>query len=200
MNRKLADYRSKRNLEKSGEPRGGSSGRKPAFVIQKHDASNLHYDFRLELGGVLKSWAVPKGLSTAAGEKRLAVRTEDHPLDYQNFEGRIPEGQYGGGTVMIWDCGTFSPLDKGCDSEKDLLERLEDGSFKIWLRGEKLQGGYAMARMENADSEAQWLIFKLDDRAADGRRNPVSSEPDSVRSGRSLGEIAEDESAGESRG
>ncbi|MFO7528923.1 MAG: DNA polymerase ligase N-terminal domain-containing protein [Marinobacter sp.] len=195
MSEKLASYKRKRDFRKTGEPsgNGGLAGSRPIFVIQKHDASNLHYDFRLNIGGVLKSWAVPKGLSTAAGEKRLAIRTEDHPLEYVDFEGIIPEGQYGAGTVMVWDTGAFSSLEEDGADPGTLEKHLEAGKLKIELAGEKLQGGYSLVRMETGESGEQWLIIKMDDSQADARRNPVSTEPDSVISGRSLKEIARDE-------
>src|SRR3989441_13028090 len=119
----LREYSRKRNFEKTSEPRGNgaSGGTKHRFVIQKHAASRLHYDFRLEVGGTLKSWAVPKGVPFAKGEKHLAVQVEDHPLEYGGFEGIIPKGQYGGGTVMLWDTGTFEDLGSG-DAAKDLAE------------------------------------------------------------------------------
>ena len=193
MSKKLSDYTKKRNFRKTGEPSGKAAGdqSRPLFVIQKHDASTLHYDFRLNIGGVLKSWAVPKGLSTAAGEKRLAIRTEDHPLDYADFEGVIPEDQYGGGVVMVWDRGTFSPLED--DGNKDAMARqLKDGKLTFYLKGEKLQGGYSLVRMNTEDDNENWLIIKMDDDKADARRNPVSTEPDSVLTGRSLKDIARD--------
>ena len=166
-------------------------GKARKFVIQKHDASNLHYDFRLEMADALASWAVPKGLSPAANEKRLAVRTEDHEKEWMNFEGVVPEDEYGGGTVMVWDRGTYELL----DTEKDDLESLlEDGSFKIRLEGEKLAGGWALARTGRKGGKEHWIIFKLDDDEADARRKPTSTQPDSVKTGRSIEEIEEEES------
>lgn len=157
------------------------------FVCQKHDAQHLHYDFRLQDGDVLISWAVPKGLSTAANEKRLAIRTADHPLDYAHFEGVIPEGEYGAGTVLVWDIGCYELL----SDSKSIKQLISEGTLKFFLKGHKLQGGYAMVRMkDDHKNQEQWLIFKLDDEHADARRNPVSTEPDSVLSGRSLKAIA----------
>ncbi|KXS52294.1 MAG: DNA ligase D-like 3'-phosphoesterase domain-containing protein [Marinobacter sp. T13-3] len=194
MSKKLSEYTKKRDFRKTGEPSGKAAGdqNRPLFVIQKHDASTLHYDFRLSIGGVLKSWAVPKGPSTAAGEKRLAIRTEDHPLDYADFEGVIPQDQYGGGVVMVWDRGTFSPLED--DGDKDAMARqLKDGKLTFCLKGEKLQGGYSLVRMNTEDNNENWLLIKMDDDKADARRNPVSTEPDSVLTGRSLKDIASDD-------
>lgn len=186
-------YEKKRNLSRSGEPRGGkrrsSASARPRFVIQAHDATTLHYDFRLEAGGVLKSWAVPKGLSTDPREKRLAIRTEDHPLDYRSFEGVIPEGEYGAGTVIVWDQGTYENI-TGDDSESITIdEALTHGHVVVRLRGKKLSGGYALQRIESGDHE-KWLIIKVDDAEADARRNPVSTQPESVRSGKTLAAIA----------
>lgn len=182
----LSNYRGKRNDAKSPEPAGEASCHDPGriFVIQKHDASQLHYDFRIRTGDVLASWAVPKGPSTAANEKRLAIRTEDHPLEYADFEGVIPEDEYGGGTVLLWDRGTYEPLDG-----KDPRQALEEGSLKFRLNGEKISGGYAMVRTGRDGDGEKWMLFKLDDREADARRNPVSTEPDSIASGRSMEEI-----------
>ena len=187
-------YEKKRNLSRSGEPRGGKrskAGARPRFVIQAHDATNLHYDFRLEVDGVLKSWAVPKGLSTDPREKRLAIRTEDHPLDYRNFEGVIPEGEYGAGTVIVWDQGTYENI-TGKDGESIAIDdALTHGHVVVQLSGKKLSGGYALQRIESGDNE-QWLIIKVDDAEADARRNPVSTQPESVRSGKTLKAIAEE--------
>lgn len=166
----------------------------PIFVIQEHDASSHHFDFRLQVGDVLKSWAVPKGPSTDPSEKRLALPTEDHPLDYADFEGVIPEGEYGAGTVLVWDAGPYRNLkEEGDDDDADPLEdQLEAGHATVWLQGEKLQGGYALIRTDAGDDE-RWLLVKMDDGEADARRNPVSTEPRSVLSGRTLEEIREEE-------
>ncbi|NBB93531.1 MAG: DNA ligase [Gammaproteobacteria bacterium] len=190
------DRDSRRDFDRSPEPRGGAvrsaSGDAPRFVIQKHDASTLHYDFRLEIGDVLKSWAVPKGPSTDPRDKRLAIPTEDHPLEYAEFEGVIPEDQYGGGTVMIWDRGTFRNITEK-DGERQPLEAAwENGHLLVELRGEKLSGGYALHRT-GSKQDANWLLIKVEDEAADARRNPVSSEPKSVESGRTIEQIAREE-------
>ena len=192
---KLESYRQKRDFGKSPEPAGEGErqSEKPIFVIQKHDASNLHYDFRLEVDGVLKSWAVPKGPSTDPSEKRLAMPTEDHPLDYADFEGVIPEDEYGGGTVLVWDIGPYRNLRaEKEEEEKSMPESLAEGKVEVWLEGEKLSGGYALIRTGSGDDE-RWLLIKMDDEEADARRNPTSTEPASVLSGRTLDEIAEDE-------
>ena len=140
--------------------------RKRKFVIQKHDASRLHYDFRLEVGDVLASWAVPKGLSTEVNDKRLAIRVEDHGLDAIDFEGVIPEGEYGAGTVVIWDRGDYEALIKDGDGDDDdeLRSAIHGGSLKFLLHGEKLKGVYAMARTGERDGKEQWVIFKVDDK------------------------------------
>jgi DNA ligase D-like protein (predicted 3'-phosphoesterase) len=191
MSDKLKTYREKRDFRRTSEPSGdrpSTPGEQPRFVIQKHDASRLHYDFRLEVDGVLKSWAVPKGPSTNPSEKRLALPTEDHPLDYVDFEGTIPEGEYGAGTVMVWDTGPYRNL-----KESSVEQQLEDGQVEIWLEGEKITGGYALIRTGQGDEE-RWLLIKMKDDAADARRNPTSTEPKSVLTGRTLEEIAEQES------
>lgn len=179
---KLATYRSKRDLRASGEPSGGTPGERPRFVVQRHDASNLHYDFRLEVDGVLKSWAVPKGPSTDPRQKRLASPTEDHPLDYADFEGEIPEG-YGAGTVVVWDTGPYQNLTERRGSSVPVADGLEAGHVKVWLEGAKLRGAYALTR-SRLRGQQQWLLIKVDDEAADRRRNPVSTQPESVLSGR----------------
>ncbi len=191
--KRLEQYREKRDLSRSSEPEGGAAkgSDSPVFVIQKHDASNLHYDFRLAVDGVLKSWAVPKGPSTDPREKRLAIATEDHPLDYAAFEGVIPEGEYGGGTVLIWDRGTYENITRKEDGLQPMQQALAQGHALIWLDGEKISGGYALQRID--DDEDQWLLIKMDDDEADARRNPVSTEPASVATGRDLDEIEEDE-------
>lgn len=165
------------------------------FVIQKHAASSLHYDFRLEVDGVLKSWAVPKGLSTDPSDKRLAIRTDDHDLDYIDFEGIIPEGEYGAGTVIVWDRGDYRNLTEDDGTSVDIATALDDGHAVVRLDGEKLRGAYALQRIRTGDDE-QWLVIKNDDDEADARRNPVSTEPKSVISGRTIEEVASEESGG----
>lgn len=193
--RGTAEYRRKRNFRKTPEPKGGGRRRgRPRFVIQKHDATSLHYDFRLEVGDVLVSWAVPKGPSTDPREKRLALRTEDHPTGYIDFEGVIPEGEYGAGTVLVWDTGTYRNLREDKDGGKDMAASIDDGLVEVWLEGEKLAGGYALKRTLQG-KKPQWLLVKMKDGQADARRRPVNTQPDSVKTGRSLEEIARQESA-----
>jgi DNA ligase D-like protein (predicted 3'-phosphoesterase) len=195
-----SEYERKRDFTRTPEPRAGR-GRarrsRPRFVVQKHDATSLHYDFRLEVGDVLKSWAVPKGPSTDPRDKRLAMPTEDHPLDYVDFEGLIPDEQYGAGPVIVWDTGTYHVIDE----HEDGAERaLEDGHLKVWLDGAKLTGGYALTRT-GGSRRPRWLLVKLRDDAADARRNPVSTQPESVRSGRTIedvDDVASDDDAGAS--
>jgi DNA ligase D-like protein (predicted 3'-phosphoesterase) len=194
MKDKLKAYRRKRNFRSTGEPSCGcsrSGGRH--FVIQKHDASSLHYDLRLEFGGVLVSWAIPKGLSTDPGVKRLAIQTEDHPLDYIDFEGVIPEGEYGAGTVLVWDTGPYRNLQasKGRNSHS-MEDALKNGLIEVWLKGKKLKGGYALKRTDDG-KKPRWLAIKMKDEYADARRRPTSTEPASVTSGRTLKQIAADE-------
>jgi DNA ligase D-like protein (predicted 3'-phosphoesterase) len=156
----------------------------PAFVIQKHAATSLHYDFRLEVDGVFKSWAVPKGLSTDPREKRLAMEVDDHRLSWGDFEGVIEEG-YGAGAVIVWDRGTFENL-----NDEPMADALERGSARIWLHGEKLRGGYTLRRTSGG-AKPKWLVMKRRDEEADARRNPVSSQPESVLSGRTIEEVRE---------
>jgi DNA ligase D-like protein (predicted 3'-phosphoesterase) len=188
----LRAYRAKRDFHKTAEPSGAQKSRrdgKPIFVIQKHDASRLHYDFRLEVDGVLKSWAVPKGPSTDPREKRLAVPTEDHPFDYADFEGVIAKGEYGAGTVLVWDRGTYRNLKQQDGDPVPMATTIEDGHVEIWLEGDKLKGGYALVRTRGKGE--RWLLIKMKDDEADARRNPVSTQPNSVLSGKTLQEIAQ---------
>ncbi|MGK6342475.1 DNA ligase D [Chryseobacterium sp. DT-3] len=164
----LDKYREKRSAEKTPEPFGGKpSGKELRFVVQKHDASHLHYDFRLEMDGVLKSWAVPKGPSLDPDVKRLAMMVEDHPYDYRDFEGIIPKGQYGGGTVIVWDEGTYEPAEpvEGDikQQEKNLLHQLHKGKLKITLKGKKLKGEFALVKAYGR-GENSWLLMKLEDK------------------------------------
>jgi bifunctional non-homologous end joining protein LigD len=166
----LSKYREKRSEEKTPEPFGGeSSGKELRFVVQKHDASHLHYDFRLEMDGVLKSWAVPKGPSLDPDIKRLAMMVEDHPYDYRNFEGIIPKGQYGGGTVIVWDEGTYEPAEPVdgdmAKQEKNLLHQLYSGKIKITMKGKKLKGEFALVKAHGR-GENGWLLMKLQDKYA----------------------------------
>ena len=186
--RALKDYEEKRDFRRTTEPRGRRARRtKPtlAFVVQKHDARRLHYDFRVEWNGVLLSWAVTKGPSLDPADKRLAVRTEDHPLDYASFEGVIPKGEYGGGTVMIWDEGTWEP-------EGDPEEGLRKGHLKFDLAGERMRGRWDLVRMKPRKGEKRenWLLIKADDRHASTRGSLVSGYGTSVKTGRAMDAIA----------
>lgn len=197
--KKLQKYTDKRNFSKTKEPQGknrSGSREELLFVIQQHDASSLHYDFRIEVDGVLKSWAIPKGPSTDPREKRLAMPTEDHPLEYAEFEGVIPEEEYGGGTVLIWDRGGYENIKTTEDGDEVPLEKcVRDGHVTIRLHGRKLKGGYALIRTDQGKNE-RWLLVKMDDDEADARRNPVSTEPLSVVSGRDLKTIHSEEAHG----
>ena len=189
--RRLEAYRKRRNSGRTPEPgaRRGRPGKRPRFVIQEHEARAHHFDFRLEVDGVLKSWAVPKGPSTDPREKRLAMAVEDHPLDYADFEGVIPKGQYGAGAVIVWDRGTYDNLTETDGKPKPVADALEAGHLVILLHGQKLKGGYALQRLGSAD-DPKWLLIKLKDQAADARRRPTSSQPRSVASGRTVAQLA----------
>ena len=163
------------------------SRRRPRFVIHKHAARTLHYDFRLEVDGVLRSWAVPKGPSTDPRQKRLAVQVEDHSLGYADYEGTIEEG-YGAGQVIVWDKGTYRNLDE----DHSMGEALDAGHATFWLEGHKLSGGWTLQRMR-AGAKPQWLLIKRRDEEADARRNPESTQPQSVKSGRTIEDLAGEE-------
>ncbi len=190
----LKTYKAKRDFAKSPEPTGDAlakkikKSKKLIFVIQKHEASRLHYDFRLEIDGVLVSWAIPKGPSPNPKIKRLAVQTEDHPLDYAYFEGIIPEG-YGAGEVMVWDLGTYENL-----KDITMKKALKEGRIEIFLEGQKLQGGYALIRTKYGKDESKknWLFFKMKDEYTDARKNPVSTKDYSVLTGRTIKQIKND--------
>ncbi|MGG7440248.1 DNA polymerase ligase N-terminal domain-containing protein [Chryseobacterium arthrosphaerae] len=170
----LKDYHNKRKFDETSEPKGKTkkSKDKLIFVIQRHAASRLHYDFRLEMEGVLKSWAVPKGPSLDPKDKRLAMMVEDHPYDYKDFEGNIPEGNYGAGQVEVWDSGTYEPLDENSrlSDEKELLKELHAGSLKFILHGKKLKGEFALVKMKNSEDNA-WLLIKHKDEFAESPYN-----------------------------
>jgi bifunctional non-homologous end joining protein LigD len=189
----LAEYKRKRDFDKTAEPAGAQvkpqRKRRLRFVIQKHAASHLHFDFRLELDGVMKSWAVPKGPSYDPAVRRLAMEVEDHPIEYNKFEGTIPRGQYGGGTVMLWDKGTYEP--EGGGGEEELRRGYENGDLKIIMHGTRLDGGWVLVRMRGDDSgRAQWLLIKHRDDTADARYDVTAEEMTSVTTGRTMEEIA----------
>ena len=190
----LKEYHKKRNFDVSSEPFGKHKNKKDTeiFVIQKHQASHLHYDFRLAVDGVLKSWAVPKGPSTDPDEKRLAIPTEDHPMEYADFEGNIPEDQYGGGTVMVWDAGTYKNIGKDDDGKLiPVKDQIEKGHFTFELGGKKLKGGFTLIRFQKGKGE-KWFLKKVDDKEADARKNPTSTENKSVLTGRTMNQIKKD--------
>jgi DNA ligase D-like protein (predicted 3'-phosphoesterase) len=161
----------------------------PIFVIQKHAATTLHYDFRLEANGVLKSWAVPKGPSTDPRDKRLAIEVEDHPLEWAKFEGVIEERSYGAGVVIVWDTGPYRNITERDGKEVPIDRALRDGHASVWLEGRKIRGGYTLTRIREGP-KPQWLLIKRRDEYADARRNPVSTQPESVLSGKTVEEIA----------
>ena len=187
----LKAYRAKRNFRQTKEPKPhvakkSSQKKQLMFVIQKHDATRLHYDFRLEMEGVLKSWAVPKGVPMSRGEKHLAVHVEDHPFDYANFEGTIPQGNYGAGTVMVWDTGTY-------DVPGMVPSRLEKRKTPCELSGKKLKGEWALVRIKPRPGEKEsWLLFKAGE---DAKLLSAKKEDESVLTGRSMEKIAADNDA-----
>jgi bifunctional non-homologous end joining protein LigD len=187
----LKEYKAKRDFAVTDEPAGAKSQPKrikgaSRFVIQKHDATRLHYDFRLEMAGVLKSWAVPKGLPWKQGEKHLAVEVEDHPVEYAGFEGVIPKGQYGGGTVMLWDRGSYSVFGE------DPSEAWRDGKLQLVLEGEKAKGEWTLVRTRIPAAKPQWLLLKTG-----GNIKAITKKLDdqSVASGRTMREIADERDA-----
>ncbi|MFD7919339.1 DNA polymerase ligase N-terminal domain-containing protein [Streptomyces sp. NPDC059740] len=191
----LHTYRSKRSFDVTDEPRGedAAAGEEPRFVVQIHDASTMHFDFRLEVDGVLKSWSVPKGPSTDPHDRRLAVPTEDHPMEYREFEGVIPAGEYGGGTVIVWDEGTYQPLSHDRRGRPvPFAESLEHGHATFRLHGEKLHGEFALTRFRGGDGDQSWLLVKADkDGVGSGTPDPRRAR--SALSGRTLGQVAQEE-------
>jgi bifunctional non-homologous end joining protein LigD len=171
----LSLYKKKRNFLQTPEPaESAKEAWQSRFVVQKHNATRLHYDFRLELAGVLKSWAVPKGPSMNPTEKRLAVMVEDHPVSYIHFEGVIPKGNYGAGTVKVWDKGNFMPINEKSEpvSEKQALKNLKDGELKILVNGKKIKGEFVLVRLKNDDKN--WLLIKHRDEYA---KDEISEKP-----------------------
>ncbi len=200
----LKEYQRKRDFEKTAEPSGDAAGTSPRataadqlhFVIQKHDASRLHYDLRLEIDGVMKSWAVPKGPSADPSVKRLAMQVEDHPIEYNSFEGTIPAGEYGGGTVMLWDHGTYE-IENAPDDDQNSSARDQycDGELKVIFHGKRIKGSYAIVRtkgMGGSSSKPSWLLIKHRDVQA----RPESDSPltekymKSVTTSRTMDEIS----------
>jgi len=193
--KKLSEYRAKRDFERTAEPAGKTAVRAaeyPRFVIQKHDATRLHYDLRLEVDGVFRSWAITKGPSLDPHDKRLAVEVEDHPLDYGDFEGTIPKGEYGGGTVMVWDRGFWMP-----EGSKSAAEQLRDGELKFVLAGQKLKGSWVLVRMKGdrfGGKRTNWLLIKhRDEWAKNGDADKLLKKDRSAASGRTMGQIARGE-------
>lgn len=177
-----------------------SKPEKPVFVIQEHDATTRHYDFRIEVDGALASWAVPKGLSTDPRDKRLAIRTADHDMAYADFEGVIPPSEYGSGTVIVWDAGSYENKTAEDGKTVEIGDALHNGHALIHLHGSKLSGGYVLQRIRKDGDREHWRIIKEDDDYADARRRPVSTEPQSVKSGRTIDQVADDESPQQSSG
>jgi DNA ligase D-like protein (predicted 3'-phosphoesterase) len=162
---------------------------KPIYLIQLHKARRMHFDFRLEMDGLLVSWSVPKGPSLDPKEKRLAVRTENHAIEYADFEGSIPEGEYGAGTVIVWDKGGYENTSTKGDTKLSMSAALQAGHIKVRLFGEKLRGGYTLIQTRMHGQDKNWLLVKDKDAEADGRRNPVDTDPRSVVSGKTIEEI-----------
>lgn len=175
----LKTYREKRDFSLTSEPSGeGVSTSDRIFVVQEHSSRHLHYDLRLEVDGVLKSWAVPKGISPDPKDKRLAIETEDHPLEYASFEGTIPEGQYGAGTVIVWDSGPYRNMTQKDGQEISMALALHSGHAAFWLEGKKLKGGYALTRTKRG-----WILVKMkDEMAITSGENAVESQPTSAGS------------------
>jgi bifunctional non-homologous end joining protein LigD len=188
----LAEYKRKRDFAKTAEPKGGKPPPKAVrgasrFLIQKHDARRLHYDFRLQMEGVLKSWAIPKGLPWKKGEKHLAVEVEDHPIEYETFEGVIPEGNYGGGSVMVWDRGAYYVYGE------QPAKALREGKLHLALDGKKAKGEWTLVRIRGRDGEKnQWLILKT---GADAKPISKKLEDQSIKTGRTMKQIAQDRDA-----
>lgn len=189
----LAEYHRKRDFSATPEPRGRRGPRTAAlaFVIQKHAATALHFDLRLELDGVMKSWAVPKGPSIDPTVRRLAMQVEDHPIEYNTFEGTIPKGEYGGGTVMLWDRGVYTAADDATDPVGALRRGYAKGDLKFVLAGERLQGSWVLVRTRRDDrGRAQWLLIKHRDEFAKEGADVVAKYVTSVTTGRTMNEIA----------
>jgi DNA ligase D-like protein (predicted 3'-phosphoesterase) len=183
----LKEYNSKRNFKKTIEPEGEiKKGKEKIFVVQKHSASRLHYDFRLEIEGVLKSWAIPKGPSLDPSKKRLAIPTEDHPIDYADFEGIIPENNYGAGNVIVWDKGNYENKTEKKGKIISMKEAYDSGHLTLILNGIKLKGEFALIKMKGSD---KWLLIKKDDSHADRNNDVLERYPESVLSDKGVDEL-----------
>ncbi|MGE0010298.1 MAG: DNA polymerase ligase N-terminal domain-containing protein [Candidatus Babeliales bacterium] len=189
--RSLREYHKKRDFAVSPEPKGKvtSKRKSPIFVIQKHDATSLHYDVRLEIDGVLVSWAVPKGPSLNPAIKHLAVMTEDHPMDYADFEGVIPKGEYGAGPVMVWDTGTYTNIKTKNGKLVPMHECLKQGHIEVFLEGSKINGAFSLVRTHYQDNPKNWLLIKMKDEFSSAKKNPVNTQNKSVLTGRSMAQI-----------
>ncbi|MFD8725329.1 DNA polymerase ligase N-terminal domain-containing protein [Streptomyces sp. NPDC059629] len=192
---RLRTSRDKRDFGRTREPSGrsGEAAGRPRFVVQIHDARRLHFDFRLQVDDVLRSWSVSRGPSADPGDKRLAVPTEDHPLEYEDFEGVVPKGEYGGGTVIVWDHGWYEPLSRDRGGRPvGFEESLERGHATFRLHGAKLRGDYALTRFRGGDGDDAWLLVKRGSARSDGQGTPDPRRARSVRTGRTLAQVAAD--------
>jgi DNA ligase D-like protein (predicted 3'-phosphoesterase) len=188
----LQTYHEKRDFTRTPEPAGGdpAPGGGPIFVIHKHAATRLHYDLRLEVDGVLKSWSVPRGPSSRPADRRLAVEVEDHPIDYRDFEGVIPKGQYGAGRVILWDRGTYRNITDNPRRPTPMARALEHGKVEISFEGHKIKGGYALIRMERPGrAKNNWLLIKLKDEHVGSLAEDLEDQPQSVATGRTLEDL-----------
>lgn len=199
---RLKTYRAKRDFSKTSEPEGGAptSSSNPSFVVQKHAARSLHYDFRVEVDGVMPSWAVPKGPSHDPKVKRLAVHVEDHPLDYQDFEGTIQHGEYGGGAVIVWDRGTYRNISERNGKPVAMSDAIAGGHFSMWLEGSKLNGGWSLTRTsKHGDRQDTWILVKRKDEFADPEYDVTEAAPESVKTNRRIEELSDTDDATWSR-
>lgn len=187
---RLSEYKKKRDFSKTPEPTGEAEleNHQAIFVVQEHHASRLHYDFRLQIGSTLKSWAIPKGPSLNPKDKRLAVETEDHPLSYANFEGIIPKGEYGAGIVLVWDKGTFQHLSEKKSKLIELEQAYTDGHIFFSLQGKKLKGKFILHKLKAADKPA-WILIKANDEYASNSVDIIQKKPKSIISGLSVQEF-----------
>ncbi|MGE0010464.1 MAG: DNA polymerase ligase N-terminal domain-containing protein [Candidatus Babeliales bacterium] len=188
----LAQYKERRKFKRTPEPKGKKARKKPdepIFVIQEHHASRIHWDLRLEIKGVLVSWAIPKGPSLNPAIRRIAIMTEDHPIEYAGFEGVIPKGMYGAGPVMVWDTGTFENKNIRNKKPVPLHQGLEDGYLEFFLHGTKLQGSFVLIKPNFEDGQKEWLLIKRKDKYASKKRKPVNTQKKSALTGRTMARI-----------